>query len=157
QTDSGNFTVTIKLPVGTALDKTNRTMQQVENILVQNPNVETAFSAAGTTLTLRGTSSQLLPNQGSATVRLKEDRKDSTQNVMLAVQKQLGQLPGVRANVLPFDLVTLILTGGNQNIEADIFGNDLHKLTEVSQDVLRQSRNIPGLMGADVNVQDATP
>src|SRR5438128_3862810 len=50
QTDSGDFTVTIKMPVGTALSKTNQVMKQVEQILTSNPNVETAFSAAGTTL-----------------------------------------------------------------------------------------------------------
>src|SRR5579871_1465601 len=65
QTDSGNFTVTIKLPVGTALENTNATVRQAEDILLKNENVATVFSAAGTTLSLRGASTALTPYQGS--------------------------------------------------------------------------------------------
>ena len=77
-TDSGDFTVTVKMPVGTSLEKTNLTVQQVEQILLQNPNVNTVFSAAGTTLSLRGSTTTLTPHQGSATVKLKENRKQTT-------------------------------------------------------------------------------
>ena len=39
QTDSGDFTISIKMPVGTALAKTDAMMKQVEQITLQNPNV----------------------------------------------------------------------------------------------------------------------
>ena len=47
QTDSGDFSISVKMPVGTALDETNEAMQQVEQIVQSNPNVQTAFAAAG--------------------------------------------------------------------------------------------------------------
>ena len=40
-------------------------MQQAEAIVLKDPDVETVFSAAGTTLSLRGTTTSLTPYQGS--------------------------------------------------------------------------------------------
>ena len=75
QTDSGDFQVIVRLPVGTALAQTNLTMQYAESIVLKNPDVATVFAAAGTTLSLRGTTTALTPYQGSMTVKLKDDHK----------------------------------------------------------------------------------
>ncbi|MBV9470949.1 MAG: efflux RND transporter permease subunit, partial [Abitibacteriaceae bacterium] len=157
QTDSGDFSITVKMPIGTALDKTNATIQKVEQIVQQNPNVETAFAASGTTLSLRGTTTSLNPNQGSVQVKLKDQRKDSTMQVMTDLRKQISRLPGVRPLVNQIDLVTQIMTGGNQNVEVDIFGQDLGQLSELGKQVSGQMRSVPGLENVDVNWQEATP
>ncbi len=157
QTDSGDFTVTVKMPVGTALEKTNRVMQQVEQILTRNPNVQTAFAAAGTTLSLRGTTTSLTPHQGSVTVKLKDGPRQSTLEVMNDLRKQFGRLPGARALVNQFDLVTMIMTGGNQNVEVDIYGDDIASLSALGREVIGKVRAIPGLENVDVNWQEATP
>ncbi|MBC7527876.1 MAG: efflux RND transporter permease subunit [Chthonomonadaceae bacterium] len=158
QTDSGNFNVTLRLPIGTALTKTDETVKIAEDVVRKNPDVETVFAASGTTLSLRGTTTTLTPYQGSLTVRLKEDRKKQTQEIIKDVQKQLGQkLSGARAIVTPYDLVTQIISGGNQNIEIDIYGTDLPQLAKISREVLTQVRTVPGMENADTNVQDATP
>ena len=157
QTDSGNINVLIKLPVGTALTVTDATMKQVEDTLLKNPNVETVFAVAGSTLSLRGTSTALTGYYGAATVRLKENRKQTTQQVINDVQKKLSKLPGARAIVTPYDLVTQILTGGAQNMEVDIYGDDLEQLSNLSRGILAQARQIPGFESADLNVQESTP
>ena len=158
QTDSGNFTVTVKMPIGTALAITNETMQKAEKIMMKVPDVDTVFAAAGTTLSLRGTTTNLLPNQGSMTIRLKENRKKSTQQIMKEVQGQVGKaLVGARVIVTPYDLVTQIISGGNQNVEVDVYGDDLPTLTQLSRDILTQIKTIPGMENADTNVQDSTP
>ncbi|HZO87019.1 MAG TPA: efflux RND transporter permease subunit [Chthonomonadaceae bacterium] len=158
QSDSGNFNVTLRLPVGTALDETDAVMQRAEQIVGQNPDVQTVFAAAGSGLSLRGTTTSLTPYQGSMTVRLKDNRKHSTQEVMRSIQRQLGQLAGARVVVTPIDIVAQLISGGNLNVEVDIYGSDLPTLAGLSRDVLSQVRNIiPGMENADVNVQEATP
>ena len=157
QTDSGNFTVTLKLPVGTALTKTNETMMKAEAIVRKDPDVETVFAAAGANLSLRGTTTTLTPYLGGMTVRLKDDRKAPTQVVMARMQKQFNSLAGARVIVSPYDIVTQIISGGNQNVEVDIYGGDLNTLTATAHDILTQVRTIPGMENADTNVQDAVP
>ena len=153
QTDSGDFSINVKLPIGTALKKTDDTMKQIEKIVQDNRNVETAFSNTGGGT--RGGSPR--PFQGSVTVKLKEDRNQSTQDVMKDMRKALSMLPGVNARPSQNDIVTQMMTGGNQNIEIDIFGEDLSTLTRLSKEVMRQLRGVSGLENLDVNWQEAMP
>lgn len=157
QTDSGDFQVNIKLPIGTSFARTNETMQEVERILLDNPNVATAFTAAGTWLSIRGASTALTPNQGSALVKLKDNRTATTQEVINDLRRQMGRLAGVRPRINQIDLVTQILTGGNQNVEINIFGEDLDELSRLGREVTGRVRDVAGYENVDVNWQDATP
>lgn len=157
QTDSGNFTVNMKLPVGTAYTETDALLRRAEQIVRKNPDVETIFAASGTNLSLRGSTTAQIAYQASMTVRLKENRKQSTQDLMKVIQKQLGSFGGARVTVQPYDIVTQLISGGNQNIEVDVYGPDLPTLSNIARDVMQEVRNIPGMENADTNVQDATP
>jgi HAE1 family hydrophobic/amphiphilic exporter-1 len=157
QTDSGNFTVSLKHPVGTAVSVTNETMKEIEKELMANPDVETVFSAAGTTLSLRGTSTALIGYQGAATVQLKDNRKHSTQDLIKTFNKQFAKLPGARVVVTPYDLVTQLLTGGATNIEVDLFGQDYTALMAKAQETLQALRGVSGLDGTDISIQESTP
>ncbi len=158
QTDSGNFTVNLKYPVGTALEKTNRGMKQIEAYLLKDPDVSVVFAAAGTTLSLRGTSTAQIGYQGSCTVQLKEARKHSTQDDILRIQKSLSALiPGARVLVTPYDLVTQILTGGATNEEIDLFGSSQEDLQANSKKVIQELRGVAGLESVDQAAQEATP
>ena len=157
-TDSGDFTILVKLPVGTALSYTNDIMTKAEHIVTSDPDVATCFAAAGTTLSLRGTSTAQTPYQGSMTVKLKEEHKKTTAENIQLLQGQLSKsLTGARVLITPFDLITLILTGGATNIETDIFGTDLTQLARISRDAMDKLRQIPGLESVDVNIQDSAP
>jgi len=152
QTDSGDFTITVKLPIGTALSKTDQVMRQIERIVGSNPNVATAFSTIGSS----GRGSPI-PNNGSITVKLKDDRKKSTLEVMGDLRRQLSQIPGVRPLINQFDIVSMLMTGGNQNVEVDIFGNDLSTLSRLGNEAMSKLRGIPGLENLDINWEEATP
>ncbi len=156
-TDSGDISIDVKMPIGTSLAKTDEMMRRVEEVLVKNPNVNTVFSASGTRLNLRGATAALTPNNGSEMVKLKDVRKDSTQDVIRSLQRELSKLPGARALPRATDIVTFLLTGGPQNLEVDIFGSDLTMLSNISKDVMSRLRGIQGLENLDVNWQDATP
>jgi len=157
QTDSGDISITVKMPFGTSLAKTDETMKVIQAELVKDPNIATVFAASGTTLNLRGSTTALTPNQGSFTVKLAEDRKISTQDFIKALQKKFANLPGARVLPRSQDVVTFVLTGGPQNVEVDIFGKDLSELSNLSKEVMRRTRGIAGFENLDVNWQEATP
>ncbi|HEY3376292.1 MAG TPA: efflux RND transporter permease subunit, partial [Armatimonadota bacterium] len=156
QTDSGDFTVSIKLPPGTALAKTDEVMRQVEDIVSADPSVDTVFTTVGAGA-VRGPTTTSVPFQGSVTARLKDKRTRTTQQVITALRPQLARLPGIRASLAQFDLVTLLLSGGNQNVEVDIFGDDLGVLSSSASQVMARARTVPGLENIDINWQEAMP
>ena len=157
QTDSGDFNGIIKLPIGTSLQTTNKTMKQVERVILNNPNVENVFGAAGTTLNLRGSTTALVPFQGSVTVRLKDNRNKPTVDVMADLRRTLSGISSIRPLLTQVDIVSLILSGGPQNIEVDIFGSDLSTLSDSAKDVMSRIQGIPNLQNIDVNWQEAMP
>ncbi|AIE84139.1 efflux RND transporter permease subunit [Fimbriimonas ginsengisoli] len=156
-TDSGDFSVNVRLPIGTALTVTDQKMKEVEKRLMAVPEVQTVFSGAGTNVSFRGAGGREVGYQGGATVRLKANRKRSTTDVIRQVQRDLGSIPGIRANVTAYDLVTQILSGGATNIEIDVFGEDADVLTRNAAAALEAVRAVPGMENADLGVQDATP
>lgn len=157
QADSGDFSVNVKMPVGTALAETNKAMLQVERIVRDDPNVETAFAAAGSNLTMRGTGTTRRPYQGSVMVKLKEHREDSTLEVMGRLRRQLSAIPGVNARPSQTDLVSMVLTGGATSVEVDIYGEDLGTLSRLSREVMQRVRGVAGLENVDVGWQEAMP
>ena len=157
QTDSGDFSMNVKMPIGTALRQTDQAMRRIERIVTSDPNVEVAFAAAGSNMRMGGTSTNLRPYQGGMSVRLKEDRGKSTLDVIGELRKKLSQVPGANARMNQMDLVTMLMTGGNQNIEVDIFGDDLGTLSRLAKDLMGRLRGVPGLENLDVNWQEAMP
>ena len=157
QSDSGDFRINVKLPPGTALTKTNEVMLKIEDIVQRNPNVMTALSTAGSSMSIRGTMSHLSSSQGSVSVKLKEGRRVSTQDVIDDLRKELSQIPGVRPRLTLFDLVSALMSGGNTTVEVDIFGEDLGVLSQVGNEVLRRIQNVPGLQNVDLNWQESMP
>ena len=156
-TDSGNFTINLRMPVGTALSVTDAMMRQAEQIVASHPEVETAFSAVGTNLTLRGTTTTLTPYQGAIQVRLKDNRRENTLQVIADLRRRLARLPGTVPRLYQFDLVTNLMTGGNPTVEVDIFGNDLGTLSQEAQDAMKRERDVLGLQNLDVNWLEAQP
>lgn len=157
-TDSGNLTVRMKLPVGTAIAVTNSTMKQVEKVLMADKDVETVIAGAGTGVGLRGGGGGGGGgSNGSATVKLKDNRKTPTSAVVKRLQKKLASVPGVRPQVSSFDIVANILGGGAQGVEIDIYGNDLPTLTKVANDVADKVRDVDGLQNVDLTIADSTP
>jgi len=132
-------------------------MKTVEQHLLANKDVESVFSAAGSNLSIRGTSTVQISYQAGAIVRLKDNRKLSTQENIKLIQRDLGRIPGIRALVTPYDLVTQVLTGGATNMEIDVFGNDEDQLMAKCKEIMDALRQVPGLQSVDLGVQDATP
>ena len=136
---------------------TNQVMKKVEKIVLADPDVSTEFSAAGTTLSLRGTTSAQIGYQGGSTVTLKDNRKLSTQQNIVLIQKGLAKIPGILPVVTPYDIVTQILTGGATNMEVDVFGQDYAQVTKAAHMVQSKMQGIAGLDAVDLGVQESTP
>ena len=156
-TDSGNLQINLKLPPGTAIATTDNVVKQIEQVVLANTNVATVFAASGSGLNLSGTSVSLNGNQGAIQVRLKDNRTQSTQNIIKDLQKKLGRIPGARLQISNVDVVSRVLSGGNNNVEVDIYGPDLNQLTSLGQQMVSNIKDIPGLANVDVNLQDPDP
>jgi HAE1 family hydrophobic/amphiphilic exporter-1 len=157
KSDGGEFSINVKLPPGTALAVTDKTVRQIEEIVLKNPNVETTFASAGGSMRFRATVGAPKSNEGTVITRLKEQRSASTQDVMTALRKDLGRLAGVRAFPVQSDVVANMISGGPGGVEFNIFGDDLSTLASLGREAMQRVRNIPGYENVDTNWQEASP
>lgn len=157
QTDTGDLNINVKLPPGTALAKTDAVMKRIEAIVLSNPNVDTVFASSGSSSATRGGGGSSVSNQGGVTIHLKENRRQPTKDVMDDLRKKLSGIAGLRPRISPNDIVSRLMTGGDQNIEVDIYGTDLSTLSRLSGEVMKRMRGIAGLENLDVNWQESMP
>ena len=155
QTDSGDFQVNLKMPIGTSLAETTKWVGYMEGVLRADPDVETVFVGAGANVSFRGASGALA-YRGGATVRLRRDRKSRTEDVINRLKPALAKIPG-RAFATPYDLVSNILGGSNQGIEVDLFGQNLANVTDAAHQVQEALQSVPGLESVDIGTEDASP
>ena len=155
-TDSGNLTVRVRLPIGTALDQTDKIMRRVEAILVKDPDVEAVIAGAGANVGLRGAGTSV-GYEGSASVRLKDERTARTEDVVKRLQRALAPIPGIRAQISGFDVVANTLGGGQQGMSVDVFGQSLDQITEAANVIKDALSEIPGLENVDLSVQESSP
>jgi len=158
KTDTGDFTVNLKLPIGASLERTKEKMMQVEQILLKEPYAQTVLLAMGANLSQRGTATTAVQNQGSASVHLKSSRGGMrTEDVIKRLTRPLNAIGGARILSQPYDLVANILGGGNQSMEVDIFGQDLDADTTKAREVMSVMQGVPGLESVDLSIQDSSP
>ena len=157
KTDSGDINVRVRLPVGTALSTTQDKMEEVEKVILADPDIETAFIAVGAGISFRGSIGSASSNVGAANIHLKKDRDVTTDQVVKRLEKGLAGISGIRATASPFDLVANIIGGNSQGLQIDVFGNDLKEINQVAEQVKEAISDVTGLEGVDVSVEDATP
>jgi CzcA family heavy metal efflux pump len=133
QMDEGSIVLDYVSPPGTSLEETDRMLQQVEKIIVKDPDVEAYSRRTGTQMGFFITE----PNNGDYLIQLKKNRTKSTDEVINDLRTQIESTqPALRVDFgqvigdMLGDLMTSV-----QPIEIKIFGTDQNVLQQLSQQV----------------------
>lgn len=155
-TDSGNFTIYVKTPVGTAFDKTNQSIAQVEQVLHETPEITTEYAVVGKILKF---GSRPAPNTGYISVTLadKSTRTKTTQDVIKELRGKLNGIPGVTIRFAATDLITQLLTANKSPVEVKIFGPDLKELSLLTDQTEKIMKQVSGIRDVNIEVDDASP
>lgn len=142
--DEGGFVIDCLTPWGTSLDETDRMMQQAEAILRATPEVEGYSRRTGARLALAIAE----PNKGDILVKLRPDRKRTTEEVKSELRQKLNvALPGVEWEI-PGILGDLLgdLTEAPDPIEIKLFSNDTAWLMKKAPEVKEAISKIKGVV-----------
>jgi HAE1 family hydrophobic/amphiphilic exporter-1 len=146
--DFSETTVNFYTPVGSSIEATEAKTRQVQAILREFPEVRYSLATLNT-------GNALGKNYASVYVRL-VDRKDRQRNVdqmAATLRERLRQVPGI--TVTHSGLLDPV--GGQKQIEFSLQGSDLQELERLSQLVMDQLRDIPGLVDLDSSVKAGKP
>jgi HAE1 family hydrophobic/amphiphilic exporter-1 len=154
QADRGEFAVQIELPPGVTLEQTNQTTLLVEKIVAKQPEVVRTFTNVGAASS--GFLGVFANNTAEVNVTLtpRDQRKRSTDDIMLAVKKETAAIPGVKVRTSPIGL----FGGANEApIQMVISASTFEETNKAAQMMVDIVRNVPGTSDVRLSSEDGKP
>lgn len=142
--DEGGFVIDYQAPPGTSLTETSRQLLQAEAILRANPEVESYSRRTGARLALAIAE----PHTGDFLVKLKPDRKQSTEEVISELRAAFNRrFPAIQWE-FPGILSDLVgdLTWSPKPIEIKIYSPDLDFLKRTAPQVEAEIQQVKGVV-----------
>ena len=154
--DESQFSVSLRLPVGTRVEETSRMAAQVEQILQQNvPEIQAMITDVG-----GGGGRSSGTHAGSIQVTLvpPNRRHRSAAQIANAVRPLLQRLPGATATVSAGGFLRFLLNfGSSAPIDIQIQGFDLAAGSRLAAQVAGIARSTPGATDVQVSREDNLP
>ena len=145
ETDESSFSVNVKTPLGSSLRYTDERLQRLEQILQQQPEIESYSSGIGT-----GSRGQV--NQGYINVRLKpkNQRHKSQQQLIRELKARFENIPGV----LAIPAAPSAVRGQRaEKLQFNIAGTKLADLGEVAERLKHTLTALPQIGKVDLDLQ----
>jgi CzcA family heavy metal efflux pump len=161
--DEGQFSLNIKLPVGTRAEETGKVVKQVEQILQSNiPEIQAMISDIGVPSARSG--NLFGRNSGSHNANIQValipagERKRSEFDIIKAVRPKLMAVPGASIFVSPGGFLRFLLNfGSNAPIDVEIRGFDLATSSQLAKDIAGIVRSTPGTTDVQITREDNLP
>ena len=148
--DSGEFSVNVKTPPGTSLERMARLVQPLEQEIASLPEVRVAATRIGGVRTP--------VNEGGIDVKLypANERKRNMQDIMRELRKKFSSVGEMQVSV-----VTNQGGGGGRGesrpVQIGIRGSDLEYLTRYANELADMIRTFPGATDVEIQGNDAEP
>ena len=160
--DRNMILLKVKMPVGTALEETNRVVSMVEKIMSQQPEIDIITAQAGSAAEEDASDagsamSNAGPHEGLLWVGLikQSRRKSSDVQVLETIRRKLPQLENVKFEAV--DMSQMMFGGASAPVEIKIFGKDLDRLKEIADSIVNRIQDIPGLRDLTHSLSQGKP
>jgi HAE1 family hydrophobic/amphiphilic exporter-1 len=156
-TDSGEISVSIETDKGSTLEDTDEVIRQVENRLLDIPEVELVFTSVGSAGTMMMSSGSGGTNTSILYVKLcpKNERQRGVEMVAEDMRQQLAGLAGTKVAVSVMDATSSF--GSTSPVVVQVSGDDLDVLREISTEVADIVRSTPGTREVTSSITDGNP
>ena len=148
--DRSMLMLSVKMPVGTSLEETNRVAEMVEDLLVQEPSVDIFSSQVGSQAEDNPADSAsgfgaTGTHEGFLWIRLVNRNKRSLTDseILEKIRSKLPKLKGVKVEAL--DMSQMMLGGAAAPVEIKIFGSDFDHLKILADTIVEKIQDVEGL------------
>ncbi|SRR5579883_402819 len=161
--DESVFTVTMKLPVGTRVEETEKAVVNMENILQKNiPEMQAMVSDIGVPSARSGNFFGRNSGSHAANIQISltppDERQRTVFDIINAIRPKISNYPGASVYVSPSGFLRFLLNFGSAApIDIEIRGFDLDQGTALAKQVLGIVRSTPGAVNAQSSREDNLP
>jgi multidrug efflux pump subunit AcrB len=144
QTDQGFTQLSLRMPTGSSLERSDAKVRQVEEIVASFPEVKTISANVG------GQGNGFAVGRAQATLNIslvdRRERKRTQKQIEDAIRDRIAKIPGIEVSV-----------GFNKPIYVAILGNDAEGLIRVATDFAEKVKKIPGIVDVDLSAKPGLP
>jgi HAE1 family hydrophobic/amphiphilic exporter-1 len=148
--DRDMLVLKVIMPVGTALEETDRVVKEVEELMEQHPYVDIITAQIGSQAEENPADSASEfstsgPHEGLLWVGLisQDERPISDLQILEEIRNRLPQLKNVRFEAL--DMGQMMMGGAAAPIEIKIFGKEIPRLKQIADEIVAAIRDVEGL------------
>ena len=161
--DEGQFTISVKLPVGTRSEETDRYLRRIEQILQENiPEIQVMITDIGVPSSRSG--NLFARNSGSHAANIQvgltpaDERKRSVFDIVKSIRPKLAAVPGASIFMSPGGFLRFLLNfGSSAPIDVEIRGYDLDTGSELAKQIAVIVRSTPGAVDVQVSREENLP
>lgn len=154
--DQGKFQLSLEFDKSTSLIQNNLISQEIENDILQKPEVASLFSNVGGPSTGLGSLGVGSPNQSEFTIQLKPKEENGdldTEAFMRQLREELqNQYSGIN-----FSMMALGLIPRTAPIEITLSGSNVGEVMQSAHDLKSVVENIPGADNVRLSVVEGNP
>jgi hydrophobic/amphiphilic exporter-1 (mainly G- bacteria), HAE1 family len=150
----GEFFVNVKLPVGTPLEVTDRTLNEMQTMAGNNGEVVQTYNIAGSSSQVGGAAAEERENIGQIHVVLEDQIVgDLEAALMEKMRDDFRIVPGID----PPKFFRPSLFSFRTPIEVEIRGYNLQTLAYLADNIARQMEDVPGLTDIKASTEGGNP
>ncbi len=161
--DEGQFSITVKLPVGSRTEETAKVVSRIEDILKKNvPEIQTIISDIGVPTAKSGNFFSRNSGTHAANIQVAlvspEERNRSVFQIVKDIRPKITKIPGAMVFVSPGGFLKFLLNfGSNAPIDIEIRGFDLDTGSRLSKQIASIVRSVPGATDVQISRDDNLP
>ncbi|MEJ2580337.1 MAG: efflux RND transporter permease subunit, partial [Acidobacteriota bacterium] len=150
--DMSAFMIRVEAPVGTSFEAMDRKMQEVERIVLGQPEILSGFAALD--IEERGQ-----VNSGIMFVQMAKpsEREAPQSEIVQRLRRDLAEIEGLQAAVIEFSFYNVGGEGGENALAYSIRGPDLDELDRIGKRVIERLSAEPGFVDLDTNLDLEQP
>ena len=160
--DRDMLVLKVKMPIGTSLEETDRVVTMVENLMKQEPGIETISAQAGSQAEenpadLAGQINTTGTHEGLLWVSLvsKGERSQSDLEILENIRNKLPKLKDVKFEAI--DIGESMMSGISAPVEIKIFGKDLEELKKMADSIVERIQDVEGLRDITHTLAEGKP
>jgi len=162
KSETRQFTLELKMPEGTRLERTNSAVGNLENIIreVLGDHLETLYSQVGPSTGLLSSQDALFQGENTASIKiiLKPDKKFSSTSAIQSISQGLGELPDLKIKFVQDQTALGGLMGTDEApLVIEIQGQDLAVIQDLSNQVKTSVQGIPELYNVEASMEGGSP
>ncbi|WP_346862328.1 efflux RND transporter permease subunit [uncultured Draconibacterium sp.] len=162
KTETKELTINLKLQEGTELRRTESTVRNIEDILMDylGENLDKIYSQAGPSSGISGDASSVFQGENTAEIKviLSAESTISTESVVKTIDQLTANIPGLELSFSQEESALQSILGTDEApVVVEVRGDELDEIENIVNQVKEKMLVVDGLFNVQTSIEDGAP